>query len=367
MAWKKILTFFLAAAATLVYLSSAVEKSDNAINIAIDLGKPVSIIWPCEAAVIGDNGEKGMRIGANIGRGWRDEAGGSAGYKFYVPADGKYLIWAYALWFDECANAVFAKIDNLERAIIGNDPVYNEWHWVRGFNVDLSQGTHTIELSNHSDHIAIQKLMLINSSSTLPDQCSIVFSDIFYDGFDGCDNGNFDQWKQISGNWKVLEPQKQFCLTENALIGTSEKEALIIYPDDSFNDYSLSVSVQNIPTDDIQAGVGICLALSNENNFFELNIKPVNESGEALVKLIKKQPQSSTVLAEFNAEWQNQIWHQIHIENTNNAISIKIDKQNAVTVPISEKIEGSIGLALHGKITAYFDNIHVREMSKNKI
>ena len=30
------------------------------------------------------------------------------------------------MWFDECANAVFAKIDDLDKAILGNDPLYNQ-------------------------------------------------------------------------------------------------------------------------------------------------------------------------------------------------------------------------------------------------
>ena len=97
-----------------------------------------------------------MRIGPNIGRGWCNEAAGSAEYKFYLPADGLYTIWTYALWHDECSNAVFAQIDDQKKAILGNDPVYNQWHWVRGFSIDLKKGSHTLHLSNHSDNIAVQ-------------------------------------------------------------------------------------------------------------------------------------------------------------------------------------------------------------------
>jgi len=169
----------------IVYGFFAVKKETGPeFAVSIDLAKPLAIEWPCEVSIVGDNGEKGLRIAPKVGRGWRGEAGGKADYRFFIPQDGKYHIWAYCLWFDECANAVFAQIDNQDKAIVGNDPVYNKWHWVRGFDVTLKKGTHSLVLSNHSDHIAIQKIVFSNSSAP-PQQTGLVFSDIFYDGFDG--------------------------------------------------------------------------------------------------------------------------------------------------------------------------------------
>ena len=49
---------------------------------------------------------------------------------------------------------------NLEGRIGGGE-IYNQWHWVRGFEVYLEKGTHTLVLSNHSDHICVQTVLFI--------------------------------------------------------------------------------------------------------------------------------------------------------------------------------------------------------------
>ena len=50
-----------------IYGYSAVDtNSGQAHSISIDTGKPLSIVWPFETAIVGDNGERGLRIGPNI-------------------------------------------------------------------------------------------------------------------------------------------------------------------------------------------------------------------------------------------------------------------------------------------------------------
>ena len=240
----KTILFLIAILACLIaYSFFAVKKeSGPEFAVSIDLGKPLAIQWPCEVSIVGDSGEKGLRIAPKVGRGWREEAGGKASYRFFIPEDGRYHIWAYCLWFDECANAVFAKIDDQDKAIVGNDPVYNKWHWVRGFDINLKKGTHNLVLSNHSDHIALQKIVFSNSA-TEPQQTGLVFSDIFYDGFDGCDQGNFTSWQQINGSWLVQNPDSATFLIENSLIGQSQNKAFIIYKNRELQDYNLDISI----------------------------------------------------------------------------------------------------------------------------
>ncbi|MBC8482090.1 MAG: hypothetical protein H8D47_05435 [Planctomycetes bacterium] len=235
-------------ACLIIYALFAIQtQTQQTFAINIDTAGAIAIQWPCEIAVIGDNGEKGLRIAPNIGRGWRGEAGGEAEYKFLVPADGKYHIWAYSLWFDECANAVFASIDGSEKTIIGNDPIYNKWHWVRGFDIDLKKGTHSLILSNHSDHIAIQKIVFLNNDYQTPQETGLVFSDIFYDGFDGCDQGNFSDWTILSGEWKVLPRPEMENRLDNTLVGTAQKNAFLIYQKDTWQSYSLNLSKTPCP------------------------------------------------------------------------------------------------------------------------
>ncbi len=179
---------------------------EEAHHIWIDAGKPSTVEAPFEIAKAGENGELVLRIAPNVGRGWRGEAGGEATYRFEAPASGEYCIWALCLWGDECTNAVYVEIgrvsddrdapgaapttqhwekgpdwrdtcaevghvqgQQLSKAVIGNDPVYNQWHWVRGWSIRLDQGPHVLRLSNHSDGMAVARLLLTNSPATHPD------------------------------------------------------------------------------------------------------------------------------------------------------------------------------------------------------
>ena len=351
----------------IVYCCSVIRISTEPVfSVSIDLARPVSIVWPCETAIVGDNGEKGLRIGPKVGRGWRGEAGGSASYKFFIPKDGKYHIWIYCLWFDECANAIFAQIDDLEKAILGNDPIYNKWHWARGFDVSLKKGTHSLVLSNHSDHVAMQKVIFASSASHGPDGEGLVFSDIFYDGFDGCDQGNFANWKIITGEWVVHNLPEQTNLLQNTLTGKSEEKSFIIYKGNDWGSYSLDLSVKSVPSDSKGFSIGICFGLNDTQNYHQLKIVPNQNDNKAELTVLQKTKSQTNSLAEFQLPWEYNSWHQVQTSITPNMIEIKIDDSKPIRIPSDRLLEGGIGFMLQGKTKAYFDNVHVRQIRETK-
>jgi len=345
---------------TVIYAYSAIGIDTGPIyNLTIDTSKPESIEWPFEIAVVGDIGEKGLRIAPKIGRGWRGEAAGQAAYRFYIPKNDTYNIWAYCLWFDECANAVFAQIDDMDKAILGNDPIYNQWHWVRGFSVNLRRGTHTIVLSNHSDHIALRKVLFTNSDSLTPEDRTPVFSDIFYDGFDGCDRGNFDKWQVLTGHWTVESTTQSNSAAQNALLGQSEDTALIIHQGDTWSNYTLNAAVKTIPSQDSNAVVALCFAVNDPHNYHQLSWQRDEEAGTAKMRLCSKTSETTKLLAEFEVPWHENRWHHLEIAINEKAVTIKIDDGAPVAISVNHRIGGGIGLCLEGKIRACFDNIHV--------
>lgn len=363
----KIKTAFLFTAilACIIVYGFFVIKKETGLDFAvsIDTANPLAIEWPCEISIVGDSGEKGLRIAPKAGRGWRGEAGGKASYRFFIPEDGKYHIWAYCLWFDECANAVFAKIDEQDKAILGNDPVYNKWHWVMGFDINLKKGTHNLVLSNHSDHISLQKIVFSNSASSGPQQTGLVFSDIFYDGFDGCDQGNFTSWQKISGSWLVKNPDSETCFIENSLIGESVDNAFIIYENDDWQDYCLDISVKVLPFGSDGGSVGICFGLSEPNNFYQLKIQSIPDRKSAKIAIVDK---NSKIIYESELAFGINKWQQIQIALKDGYIEVKLAENEPVKFETNQKITGGIGLMLEDKITAYFDNIHIRKITQTK-
>ncbi|MHC4741744.1 MAG: family 16 glycoside hydrolase [Planctomycetota bacterium] len=363
----KLVKVLLIVACVCIYGYSAISLSGGEVhNISIDTGKPLSIIWPFEISIVGDEGERGLRIGPKIGRGWRGEAGGEAGYRFFVPEDGRYYIWTYAKWFDECANAVFATIDDLDKAILGNDPIYKQWHWVRGFDVRLSKGTHDLLLSNHSDHISILKVFLTNSPSVTPEGCDVVFSDIFYDGFDGCDQGNFGEWQAVAGKWGVFNPVEPMCLEENVLVNESKGPSFLIRKGDSWSGYTLDVAVKAPLSESPSAAVGVCFALKDPDQHHLLQLRCGQTPGTAKMQLARKAGEKVEVLAEAEIPWEPDKWHHVEISLNPDNIEAKIDDSEPTIAPTENQITGGIGLHVDGEITAHFDDVHVRQiMSTN--
>ena len=329
----------------------------------IDLSKPETIVWPFELSVVGDLGETGLRIPPKAGTGWNGKAGGEATYRFHVPEDGDYHLWAYCRWFDQCANAVYTTVDRMDKAVLGNNPIYGQWHWVRGLAVPLSKGPHALKLSNHSDHIAIQRVRFINSGLALPDDCGVIFSDVFYDGFDGCHIGNFASWEPWTGQWEVQHPRPGECLMENALRGTSESTARIVYAGSEWSGYSLHVAVRSIPSEDPNAAAGILFGVLGPEQFYELRWRPCGEIDHTEMELCVRQGEASRVLATFSTPALLDKWHDIEVALDEGTIRVNVDDQQQAEVVTVGDIAGGIGLCLRGECTALFDEIHVRTTS----
>jgi hypothetical protein len=352
----------------IMFCYSAISRhGGESYNISVDLGSPLSIVWPFEVAVVDDKGEKGLRIGPKIGRGWKGEAGGEASYRFYIPQSGKYEIWAYCWWFDVCSNAVFARIDGMEKAVLGNDPIYNQWHWVRGFSLNLERGTHTLILSNHSDHIALQKILFTNSAFVKPDDCKIVFSDVFYDGFDGCDRGNFANWQIVNGEWLVRNPDDDTCLVENSLIGKSIDRGFIFYNGANWSDYSLVARTKLLSFEGYNNTISICFGVKDPNEYYQLNIKPSKGKHQAQIEISRRMRGRIQLIEASEVLWEQDVWRQIEICLNKNDIAVKIDGVNSVKASINYPITGGIGLSLEGKTIACFDDIHVRQIMAKPI
>ena|GEM_PF-2580760 len=363
----KTFKILLILACVCIYGYSAIGTNRGRVHsISIDVGRPLAIVWPFETAVVGEEGEKGLRIGANIGMGWRGEAGGQATYRFYIPQAGKYHIWAYSLWFDECANAVFAQIDSLEKAIIGNDPMYNQWHWVRGFDVQLDKGTHTIVLSNHSDHISLQKVFLTNSSFATPEDSGPVFADIFYDGFDGCDEGNFGNWRAVNGKWGVRNPDEPMRFEQNILTRRTQDDSFIVYPGSGWSDYSFNIAVRSEASAGTNGAIGLCFGLEDDSRYHQVTFKCAGRADVATMEIAGKTPQETRVLADSQIPWKHGQWHHVEISLNQGEIAVKVDDSEHIKIPVEYEVTGGIGLRLEGRIDAYFDDIHIRQVSETK-
>lgn len=362
-------TLIIAALLLVLFLlvASSVHFEKESGNILIDASRPHRIVWPCEIDIVGEDGEEGFRIGPDVNQGWRNrkweqgddvdfiKGDGYATYHFYVPADGDYILWGYALWDDPCTNAVFAKVDQGNDTILGNDPIYKEWHWVRGNSVYLTKGSHILTLSNHSNNVSLQKLMFIGSKYQKPASCDNYFMDIFYDDFDGCDLGNYHKWDKVSGEWSVGSYDKLACTDNNLLIGESNSESAceIRIDEDQWEDYSFDIDV-SLKDWKNSASAQIRFGLANKNDIFAIRL--ISSPEKHKVQLTKKHDKEIVVLGESQI-YKDKI--KISLNNRNEEIVVLLDDKEVIKTE-RQAYKGGIGLILEGELVACFDNLHVR-------
>jgi len=347
----------LAAVSLLVSLRPSPRET---CSIWIDAARPISIEPPMEIVEIGERGELGLHLPTEAPPGWKGEAGGEATYQFYAPQDGSYTIWAWCLWHDECTNAVYARIDELPKAILGNDPVYSKWHWVKGFDVPLKKGFHQLRLLNHSANIAIQKVFLTNDSRRVPpDTDPSLASVLFSDDFNGCDQGNFPMWRTVSGEWHVRRPADRKNTADNVLTGTSDTEALIVFDSDSWRRIRLTVSVFCDSPTDGDTSIGLRFAVADDSHYQEIRLSPLPDSQMAVAEHIRCKAGGAQVLAWGRIPWRQASWHELRLDLSGPGPSLLLDGGASFSGADGGAIGGGIGFSLHGSLTASFDNVRV--------
>ena len=332
------------------------QSPSEKLSIWIDAARPISIEYPMEIVEIGPNGELGLHLPSDAGRGWNNEGVGEATYQFYAPQDGTYTLWAWCLWHDECTDAVYVQFDDLPKAILGNDPVYDEWHWVKGFAVPLKKGFHRLTLSNHSPNIAILKMFLTNDAFGVPPDADLMLASVlFSDDFNGCDHGNFPMWRKASGSWKVVRPQ-------DVLTGVSDlsEDALIVFDSEDWRKIRKTVAVFCDSPMDGDAWIGLRFSVMDDANYQEFRLSPLADVQEAIVRHVQCQAGTVSTLAEGRIPWRRGNWHELHLDLSGPRPSLLLDGGAKFMGGEGRIIQGGIGLSLHGRLTASFDNVLIQ-------
>ena len=336
------------------------QSPPKCCSVWIDAARPITIEAPFEVVEIGAHGELGVWLPAEAGQGWRGEAGGEATYRFYAAADGPYTIWAYCLWDDACTNAVYVQIDDARKSILGNDPVYGTWHWVRGFDVPLKKGFHELRLSNHSPNIAVRKLFLTNEQRKAPSASDAAQASVlFRDDFNGCDHGNFALWRQVAGEWQVRD-RKASGEADNVLVGTSRRSAIIVYERGCWGACRLTVSAQCPASPDQGTAIGIRFAVVGDDEYEEIRLSCSPDEGQALAEHVRCRQGIQETLADGPVPWQCGAWHELELDRTGEQPALLVDRGAAFRGGKSRRRPGGIGLAVYGDAEVRFDDVLVQ-------
>ncbi len=155
---------------------------------------------------------------------------GSARLPFGVAETGIYRLWVRVHWRDSCANSVSVSIDDSTPLVVGQDAVYETWHWMDAGDWDLSAGTHALVLREREDGIGVDQFLLTPDRDFVP--TGPVTAGLmgggrrrFADSFDRSPGHGSPAWHFMSGTWDIafsLDPNRipdQYSLSADATDG----------------------------------------------------------------------------------------------------------------------------------------------------
>lgn len=350
-------------AAAMAYACSAIVPSKAQHRVLIRADCPREIAPAFQVCVLNEDGSSGLRIPRNTGHGWNGKGGGFAGYRFYVPSEGSYTLWAYCLWGDPCTNAVYVQMDDSSKIIFGNDPIYLQWHWVRGTEFRLSRGTHDLKLANHSDGISIQRLMLLSDPIEHPSGGRDAYYGIFYEGFDGCDGGNFGTWDLSRSRWQLIQPEGKITFAERWLQGTADTgkdntPVIASVGEATWGSYILNASVQARKPGE----AGICFNWQGPKDYYAVqwSFSGNSDVRDAQVKLVHMKAGQLIILGTAPMSLAMNKWHELELSAYNGQLVVRADNHEVGKIAFSETMKGRIGVLVSNGCVAWFDDIHVR-------
>lgn len=349
-----------------VYLASAVSLPTFSERILIPADRPDVVTEPMRVDTLTHAGARGIRIPANVGRGWCREAGGMARYTFFVPTDGAYTLWAFCLWGGACTNAVYVQIDDSAKVVFGNDPLYDQWHWVRGTIWSLRRGTHTLVLSNHSDGIAIQRLLLLSDPLDSPEAAQNASYNLFYEGFDGCDGGSFANWKTSGEQWRLHEPTGRQDFAQRVLAGTAAltgPPAIACIGQNAWPPYTVNLKFRMEALGKSAIGFNYqdiynCLILEWQwtdprSDLVTLALIQVNEG--------RRHP-----MGEIKTPLMLDRWYELDVRVSAGIFQVRVDGTAIGYIPFTDVLKGRLALIVSEGACVWFDDIHVRLVDRSQ-
>lgn len=97
---------------------------------------------------------------------------GRAEFPVEIREAGKHVVHAYVNWPDTAGNSFYIEFDQPFRPtplppVLGNDDVFEEWHWVASPAFDLKAGQHTLTLRNREEGAKVARLVVAKQEGTV--------------------------------------------------------------------------------------------------------------------------------------------------------------------------------------------------------
>lgn len=232
--------------------------------IVLNTTDAVEVMKPFKTAK-GENGRsdffslpEGVRKPVKAGTTGKPFSRGYVRYNPDVPRSDNYFTWMRVKWNDSCGNSISLVMDDNPPKIIGQDAIYNQWHWIPAGSYKLTQGKHTLSVWEREDGVAFDKILLTESDTFIPSGTvgpEIQGDDFagvrqFGDDFSRSPGHGIQDWEVLSGNWDIefsFDPNRipnQYSLVGQA--ATGESAELVLKDKNTWDGFEFSFSVSPV-------------------------------------------------------------------------------------------------------------------------
>jgi hypothetical protein len=288
--------------------------------------------------------------------------GGLAAFEFEAIKAGRYHAWVHSYWRHSCANSCSLTVDDSNAYTVGQDAVFNAWHWVKAGSYELDEGTHRLTILGREDGIRIDQVLMTNDKDFMPSGIFVpllarMSERSFADNFARSPGHGMEAWNLLSGQWDIsftLDPNRvpnQYSLVGKTEIDDTNAVALIDGP--AWNGCSLAFS-----------------AFPQGNGEFGAVLEHGNTNGQAtrvLFNLIDGDAavhitghELDTVL-ELGHAIRPEQWHNIKIERWAWTLRVTLDDNEVFSHYDLAPGKGGIGL-LVASGTTVFDDVSASEI-----
>ncbi|NQU45274.1 O-antigen ligase family protein, partial [bacterium] len=297
----------------------------------------------------------GIEIPRGAGAGWRREAAGQVVYDFATPEDGFYRLWARARWTDGCGNSFFVRVDNETTRSIGNDAVFENWHWVSLEDVFLTAGGHRLEFSNREDGVALDRWILTNRDDFDPDRTELALQPDFFDGFGGCDGQNYTSWRTEGGIWKVFSSEADGFQDSFGQFGLGH--AIALAGKETWSDYNVSCMIRS----GTENGIGLLFHYRGERDHDAVRWAGPGSSlpYAGSLELVRKRNGVEEVLASVPEIPAPDEWHSLEVKKEGENLLVFVDETQILASGRVGDESGQVGLMAEENPAAFFDNVSV--------
>lgn len=308
------------------------------------------------------SGFKALEIPYGSGRGIWKEAGGSAEKTISVPRGGNYYFWVRVRWEGGCENAIYLQVDKGRNIVVGNDAIFDTWHWVRTGPFNLAAGGHRLKFSNHSHGIRMDKVEIVNDPQYEPSGYGKEVL-AFFDGFGGCDGQDYGSWTFLGGKWSIVGSSAgNQRATSATLVQTFSGESMAVahqvkWKDCDYEAYMMSAG---------QGPVGIVFSYHDRKNYNLLEWENGKRKSQDAVSLYTVRNGERNLIGKGGRGYRNDAWQVLGVRCNNGKVVVRTDDEKVFEAAGVSVPGGLIGLSSRDNNCVYFDNVKVVKLIDGK-